>query len=219
MARPIHNTVNNLLTRSLVKLIKADFFTEHEETRISTNIDGDVLPSMHIVEGSQKPQAWTKFPDAAIVFGAADEPQVPTAVFEVEFTEAYDDLQNDAAQWLKSLPSVQLVVMIDIREDVKTLRKIRSKETVLNRLHDLVKQFGNWTSDDEHDSGSESDRSTPDLYSRINDSTCSADFVGPLSAHLELWERSDGAPRLRQPAIVSSPLFLNPLLFPLLSLH
>lgn len=26
MARPIHNAVNNLLTRSLVKLIKADFF-------------------------------------------------------------------------------------------------------------------------------------------------------------------------------------------------
>jgi hypothetical protein len=84
----------------------------------------------HERQKTKKLQAWTKYPDAVILFDPKSQ-QLPSVVFEVGFTQDYDGLASDAGQYLeKSGGVVRLVILINVIEDVQTRRaRQKFKET------------------------------------------------------------------------------------------
>jgi hypothetical protein len=131
---------------------------------------------------------------------------LPSFVFEVGFTESYSDLVSDAAQWLqKSSGEVRLVILVNIEENVQSRRvKQRSSET-RKRIRELITEFGNTKAKDreEIDHGDSDVESDSELYKDIRSKIVVEDWVGPITATLEVRHLVDNTPELRQPPIVS----------------
>jgi hypothetical protein len=115
-------------------------------------------------------QVWTKFPDATIPFGDPESKPSPSVVFEVRFTESYDDLVNNARQWLqKSGGEVRLVILVNIEEDVRSQRAKQKSGETRKRIRELTIKFGTAKAEDRErighrDSDVESDA---ELYNDI----------------------------------------------------
>src|SRR5438046_1651411 len=144
MARPVHDSVSRLVDDFLVEAVVTGFITPKERKYIS-NSNTSVRLARSGFRGNQntkKLQAWTKFPDAVILFGDPDSKPLPSVVFEVGFTESYTDLVSNAAQWLeKSGGKVRLVVLVNIKEDVQSRRARQRSEEAQRRTRELVTQF------------------------------------------------------------------------------
>jgi hypothetical protein len=81
-------------------------------------MQGIMLSRAQIHISGKKRQAWTKFPDAIILFREPGGRSFPRVVFEVGFSESYDDLRNDVFQWLeRSGGHIKLAVLVKIEED------------------------------------------------------------------------------------------------------
>lgn len=137
----------------------------------------------------------------------------PTVIFEVGVSEPYSDLQSDMYQWLTKSSDVQLVVLVDIKEDHK-MRKTRwETPECKQRVNELLRDFGNAEGNAKHgrdesvaeDSPDEDARSNEDLYKSIKQAIEVDDWVGPIEVHVELWETGDQGPQKRGNRIVSRP--------------
>jgi len=208
MARPLHDTVSLLVSKFLLEAVKTGFITPEEQQYICCGNTSVLLvgSGFHANQNMKKLQAWTKFPDAAILFEDEESEPLASVVFEAGFTESYDDLVSDAAQWLqKSCGEVKLVILVNIEEDIRRQRIGQRSSEVRKRIRELTIKFENAKAKDREgidheDSDVESDE---ELYKDARSATVVEDWVGPISAALEVWYVIDDTPKLRQPPIVS----------------
>jgi hypothetical protein len=208
MARPLHDAVSLLVPKFLVEAIRTGFITPKEEQYINCGNTGVLLARSGFFanQNTKKLQAWTKFPDAAILFGDEESEPLPSVVFEAGFTESYDDLISDAAQWLqKSCGKVRLVILVNIEEDVRSRRARERSSEARKRIRELTIKFGNAKGKDREgiDHGDSDVESDEELYDDLRSTIVVEDWVGPISATLEVWHMVDDTPKLRQPPIAS----------------
>ncbi|KAI9376111.1 hypothetical protein BJX61DRAFT_460647 [Aspergillus egyptiacus] len=203
MSRPLHDAATMLASTFMTSAAVARFIPSQFERKITLSIKGYLMArTCEPQAGSSKVQAWTKYPDLSIVFRADDQP-LPVVIFETGFTERYADLANDAAQWLlRSGGKVRLVVLIDIREDSNSRLLLKKDPAARGRLRHLVRSFGSDFARAKHDihdpSDDASDTSDPEIYDSIRASIVVSDWVGEISAEMELWELRDGVPVIRE---------------------
>lgn len=200
MSRPLHDAVSLLVSRFLLKAFTTGFVTASEQDNVSCGTTGVTLSRTVITAAGTKPQAWTKYPDAVILYGPPDSTPIPSVIFEVGFSESYKDLLNDAQQWLeRSGGKVQLVVLIDINEDIKTRKSRQNTKEAKQRLKNLLISFG--TTIARENEGIELDvcetESNPDTYDEIESQIFAEDWVGPIEATLEQWTIENNSLRLR----------------------
>ena len=200
MARPVHDAVLSLVSNFLLlPAVETGFITLEERKHISCSVGGILLAGkiLHTNQNRKKLHAWTKYPDTAILFGEPGSDQVPSVVFEVGFTESYNDLVSDAKQWLqKSGGEVRLVILVNIEEDEKIRRAKQKSSAARKRTRQLLIKFGTAYEDPDVESDEE-------MYDDIRSRIVVEDWVGPLSATLEVWHMVNDTPTLRQPPIVS----------------
>lgn len=211
---PLHQAVLNFVVRTLHRALRDGIFTHHESDRVSSSNDSVTIKTTSNVPEGTKPLAFSKYADANIVFGLPPEPQIPSVVFEVGLSENRDDLQIDASQWLMHTGNLtHLVVVIDVKEDRKALASALKSAETKERRRALLKQYGNDKALNDNDfSGEEDDdynsaqvpAGQEMVYAAIADDIFLDDWVGPVSATIELWERGENGPRLRDGLIVSS---------------
>ena len=209
-SRPIHDAVLRLVSEFVARAGEASFFAPDEKECIGVGNTGVMLTRSHFSSksGKKKPQAWTKYPDAVILF---DDPNskkdLPSVVFEVGFSESYPDLLSDAQQWLhKSSGKIRVVVLVDIVEDTKTLQTLQMSKRAQSRIRRLLTQFGTASAKaregvDHEGPDPESDQ---EQYDNIEAQIVVEDWVGPISASLEVWHTVDNKPKMRGERIVSS---------------
>ena len=208
IARPLHDAVSLLVSRFLPDAVQTGFITSEEQQYICCGTTGVLLARSGFFnnQNTKKLQAWTKFPDAAILFGDEESEPLPSVVFEAGFTESYDDLVSDAAQWLqKSRGKVRLVILVNIEEDVRSRRARQRSSEARKRIHELLVKFGNTKAKDQKriHHGDSDVESNEGFYDDIRSTIVVEDWVGPISATLEVWHMVDDTPKLRQPPIVS----------------
>jgi hypothetical protein len=159
----------------------------------------------------KKTPGYNKTPDLAIYFKKPRE-RLLTVVFEVGFAETYADLLGDAKQWLvRKSDEVNIAVIIDIKEDKQALLKVEMTPESQERLRRLVTEFGNEEARlrDGIDSQPDVD-SDNEMYRDIKSIINVDDWVGSLSASLQIWELNGQTPQQRGPTYVclKSPLDL-----------
>jgi len=71
MSRPVHDAVSLLVSNFLLEAVETGFITPKELQYISCGNTGVLLArsGFHTNQNTKKLQAWTKFPDAVILFG------------------------------------------------------------------------------------------------------------------------------------------------------
>ena len=230
MARPVHDAISPLVGDFLIEAAATGFITPEERKYIHHGNAGVRLAKIRFDtnQKTKKRQAWTKFPDATIAFGAERSIKLKSVVFEVGFSENYTDLVSDAKQGLeRSGGKIRLVILVNIEEDKKSLKARLNSNEAKTRIRDLVARFGNAEGkrregidevsevepdvepdvefDGQPDADSDAD-SDADLYDEIEAAVMTEDWVGPIGATLEVWHKIDGTPKRRQPPIVK-PLY------------
>lgn len=212
---PLHQAVWNFVVRLLNRAHRTGFFTEHEGERVSSSHDPFTLETTTDVPEGTKPLAFDKYADANIVFGLLPDSQVPSVVFEVGLSESLDDLRIDASHWLLHTEGMtRLVIVIDIKEDKKALAFVRKSQKGQERRMELLRKYGNDKARNDNDFSGEDDDDDGDsarvpadqkkVYAAIAENILLDDWVGPVAATIELWERGKNGPRLRDGPIVSS---------------
>lgn len=207
MARPVHDAISHLVSNFKVDAFKTGFTTPEESESIVCGNTSVLLArsKFHESRKTKKLQAWTKFPDAAILFVDPESGQLPSVVFEVGFTESYADLVSDAAQWLeKSGGDVRLVVLVNVEEDIQSRKASQKSKESQRRTLELLSKFGNnKAKGQEEGSDVETDaESDAEMYKSIKSTIVVEDWIGPIKTTLEVWHMINGSPRLRQPPIV-----------------
>jgi hypothetical protein len=209
MARPLHDTIQLLVSNFLLlEAVETGFITLKERQHIYCSNGGVLLSrsGFHTNQNRKKLQAWTKFPDTAILFGDPESEPLPSVVFEAGFTESYDDLVSEAAQWLqKSRGKVRLVILVNIEEDVQSRKARQRSSEARKRKHEFLVKFGNAKAKDREgiDHGDSDVESDEEFYDNARSTIVVEDWVGPISATLEVWHMVNDTPKLRQPPIVS----------------
>jgi len=226
IARPVHDAISHFVGDFKIEAAITGFITPEERKYIHRSNAGVLLAKIRFDtnQKTKKRQAWTKFPDATIEFGAESSMKLQSVVFEVGFSENYTDLVSDAKQWLeRSRGKTRLVILVNIEEDKKSRKARLNSNEAKTRIRDLVARFGNVEGkrregidevsdvepdvefDGQPDADSDAD-SDADLYDEIEAAIMTEDWVGPISATLEVWHKIDGTPKRRQPPIVK-PLY------------
>jgi hypothetical protein len=145
MARPLHDSVIRFASQFLTGSILNNFLTFQESEMIQLSTGQQILAGK-VGDTKKKAEAWTKFPDASYIFQHPDPTtyDTPTVIFEVGFTESYEDLLSDMRQWItKSQGSVQLVILVNIKEDVKQLKNRKKLRQRISRVRSLLHDYGN----------------------------------------------------------------------------
>ncbi|GAM34881.1 hypothetical protein TCE0_015r02757 [Talaromyces pinophilus] len=215
MGSPVHSSFCLALSYSLLHNIKADFFLERLQKRLNI---GTIQTSMDDFDDDQPAQrpaqkkapAVRKNPDSAIIYRSLRGGQSITVIVEVGFSESYQDLLRDAEQWLlKGNEDVNLVILVDIKEDRVILKKTTSALDSRTRLKKLVAAFGNDEAKRRHNNNGDNDTnddvsgptvtklSPKDWKSAVESQLNIDDWVGPLSAFLEFWELKNGRCEIR----------------------
>jgi hypothetical protein len=189
MARPLHDSIQLVASRFIYKALQDKFLSLEEALNIQMSTKGQLLsghcPDPEYVPGLQvqrkKRRAWFKYPDAAYVF--TDQKtfkSTPTIIFEVGFSEPYQDLLAGVNDWIVYTDTVQLVVILDIVEDVK-LRNLYQKSNVSSsRVEKLLKAFCNSQAKAAHEMDDRDD--DPDSDSEMY--TLIGPQFGPMRANL-----------------------------------
>lgn len=139
---------------------------------------------------------------SAYIFG---QMPINRVVIEVGFSEAYEDLVDDVCGWLQRSSKLSITILINIKEDLRTLHSTQSSEDFGAQASMLLDRWGNSLGHDVYvEEPFEDKESTESMYDSIDASIVDTDWVGPLSASVEIWSRtSDGTPRCREGPIVS----------------
>ncbi|KAJ9214273.1 hypothetical protein DTO166G4_4118 [Paecilomyces variotii] len=202
MARPVHDAIVTFASEFLSDAIVTGFIPPELRKRVVVSTCGQIMTRMRDIGSGSKLQGWTKYPDISIAF--RDEQLVPMIVFETGFAEQYEDLRNDAYQWLlRSGGKVRLVVLVDINEDKRVLQSCQESQDARQRLRKLVRDYGNDFVKNKHGIKSYDDTDTSDaeLYDNIRAHIIPSDWMGPITARLELWEIQGSTPALRETAV------------------
>ncbi|KAA8894635.1 hypothetical protein FN846DRAFT_912676 [Sphaerosporella brunnea] len=128
-------------------------------------------------------------------------------VFEVGFAESYEELVEDAFQWLLMEPGVQLVVLIKVHEDRTSCTSTPESQ---QRIEEYIWRFGNRRartllkakpefagrdiSVREEPLGPPCDSDSDMIYDEIVETARPDDWVGPMSAFVEFWRLREGKP-------------------------
>ncbi|KAL4921328.1 hypothetical protein BDW62DRAFT_174473 [Aspergillus aurantiobrunneus] len=215
MSRPLHDTVTSLFSAFMASAVSSNFIPHQLRNKILINPHGSIMMRSRELQSGSKVESWTKYPDLAITYRG--EHRTPVVVCESGFSESYDDLKNEAVQWLvRSGGQVQLVLLVDIKEDGKGKVSCQKTPAAQQRLRQLIRTFGTHhvkTMAGFHgsDSGSssstanvselgdddDSDTSDPDMYNAVRNGIMVSDWVGPLTVTAELWELRGGVPAVR----------------------
>jgi hypothetical protein len=186
VARPVHGAIYRFVDRFLVAARETGFMTKEERECIGLSDDGELLAGklFHAELKTKKLHAWTKFPDAIITFGDIDSEPRPSIIFEVGFTERYDDLVSDAWQWLtKSKGKVRLVVLVDVKEDIQSRTARKKSNKARRRIKALMKRFGNAQAKDRSGIDYDADATSDDeMYENLKSAIAVEDWVGPIQA-------------------------------------
>ncbi|KAE8369754.1 hypothetical protein BDV27DRAFT_152833 [Aspergillus caelatus] len=212
MPRPIHGTVTDLVSQFLMKAVRTNFITEDEQGCISSSTEGILLSRTQTHTPGKKHQGWIKYPEITILFRELDGRSLPRVVFEVGFNESYDDLQNDARQWLiRSRGLVRLVLLVRIDEDVRQLQVYRNTSCFRSRVNELVAKYGNDLGKIRAGIECEgSEDSDAEMYEDIGSKIRATDWVGRITVSLEVWEMHNHIPTLREPPIAVFPAPASP---------
>ncbi|PTU17459.1 hypothetical protein P175DRAFT_0535790 [Aspergillus ochraceoroseus IBT 24754] len=175
------------------------------------------LPRKFIESWKKKP-AWEKVSDAAFTFTDPESnDEIIGVVFEAGFSENYEDLLSDMRQWLlRSDDDLQLVIIVNIQEDRKSLEKNKSHNDAKDRIASLLQECGSEKGKDDHSdilhwlsattgrpAGTEEQstfddsESDAELYTAVKGKLDCNDWVGPLTVELEYWELKDSRPQRR----------------------
>jgi hypothetical protein len=210
MSRPLHDAMSDLISQFLVNAAVTNFLRPDEYKFLSVTTEGVMLARiLRRPSGGTMPRAWTKYPDCTILFGQPSKTHIPRIVFEIGFAETYADLQHDARQWLKrSNNGIKLVVIVDIKDE-RQLNSRKATARFQSHFRGLVLQYGTHLA--KHKMGIMSDQTESDemlenyeTYDKVKSEITTSDWVGPITARLEVWEIGhDGKPSLREPPIVS----------------
>ncbi|KAL2815609.1 hypothetical protein BDW59DRAFT_166756 [Aspergillus cavernicola] len=208
MPRPLHDAIVALVGRFLMK---GCFVTVEEFDCLSMWTREQQMADTFAQGGV----SWTKYPDALLMFGERpDAFKIPRIVFEVGFTETYDDLLNDMRQWFENAVSpVAVVVLVKIEEDLRELRKHRRSDGVRSEPRRLLIDYGDELAHSKHGIELDCDFSgspIPGLRNIPMSDITVGDWVGPLKIFLELWEMDGTEPVLREPRIDILPATANP---------
>lgn len=133
---------------------------------------------------------------------------VPRIVLEAGFTETPEELAIDVEQWLKGTKSVQLVFVVKISESSPTDENSPGRT---ERIGDLKNRFGcgkttvsgSFDKDEGAYIGSQSSDDSEEAQDGIAKELVVDDWVGPLTAYCEVWERFGGGYRRRGRRTVS----------------
>jgi hypothetical protein len=122
-------------------------------------------------------------------------------------------LLGDTRDWLLyTRGQVRLVVLLEIQEDLSLKRAYQKTKQSKERVKKLLMKYGNDKGRKHLDMAEDyfceenSDPTLPsdtDLYDSIEDQIISEDWVGPITAHLELWEAGPEGPCQRGNRLVS----------------
>lgn len=160
----------------------------------------------------RKIPARDKTPDLAIYFRTPSGKKLLTVAFEVGFSETYEDLLSDAKQWLvKKSNQVNIAIIINIKEDKAARHQVQKTPKSQKRLRELLIEFGSEEARLRDGIDSQPDvNSSDELFSEIESNINVDDWIGPLTASLEIWELNGQTPKKRDPTYVclKSPLCL-----------
>lgn len=210
MGNPIHGAFASFLTK-FVFVEMRDVFTDEELSHVSVKVDGEgkILRSSRIDSTTDKKvSSRCKQPDLAFSFDNGID-DLWVVIVEAGFTENYEDLVSDAKQWLVECEDVNIVVIIDIKEK----KAAGNSQESIDRKRMLVTKYGN---DEAHNRDNIEDDQRPPLDSDSDTESVSnrdilkqiklevdvQDWVGPLTAKLEIWEVVEGTPQKRGRAFV-----------------
>lgn len=194
MPKAVHNALEGFLFKVMTRLRCQNVITEAEEDQLEFGFGTDInlLYRDTTAQLGRKAPATAKQPDASISLFSGVGSQVPRVVFEVGFSQSYDQVFNDVRQWLeRSEGAIPVAILIFIEE------------------HPIASPSDDNTDDDDNAQHSDdSEASNMSLYRRLS-SSCDVDqYVGPISAFAELFRISpagvyrDGA-RTVSPSLVS----------------
>ena len=196
MPTPVHNIITSFLHYSMTEWVGSGFLTADVYKHIQF-----MPPASKLPRGQRR--VWKKESDCLLGFGVFGQKLIPRVAIEVGFSQPYGDLISDVCAWLRRERRLSIVILVNIDEDLRVLREIQSSEGFQHRARGLLSLYGNtagqgnnWISVEESDARSESDQT---LYDSIDRSITDSDWVGPLTATLEIWCRSgDGVPIRRE---------------------
>ncbi|PKX98636.1 uncharacterized protein P174DRAFT_416361 [Aspergillus novofumigatus IBT 16806] len=212
MPSPLHNALSECMALSLAKA-NVTVLTPDEIMRILILAKNRHLSRSPTLSPGKKPVAWIKEPDFTICFKELGHKAVIRVVFEIGFTESYSDLLRDASQWLlRSGGEVKLAIIIKIDEDKRQLHCRQRTEEFTSGLSDLISKYGDAESRHCHNIEAKGPvlESSYHLYEAIQSEITASDWVGQISAYLEMWEMNGGRPALRGSRIDILPTPSNP---------
>jgi hypothetical protein len=186
---PLHDAVSNLVTRFLMDAVATGFIRDDERKCISSGAKGIILSKAQIHISGKKHQAWTKFPDTTILFQEPGGRSFPRVVFEAGFSESHDDLRNDVFQWLEcSGGRIKLAVLVNIEEDACLRRRAHQQTSQFKfRAENLISKYGNDLAKNRAGIKPENpEESDADLYEDIRFEIMTTDWIGPITASLEV---------------------------------
>lgn len=173
MPKAAHNALEGFLTKTLIRLRCQNALTEAEEDELELNFGTAInLPYRDTTARvGRKPPATAKQPDAAITLMTGIDSLFPRVVFEVGFSQTYDELFDDVRQWLeRSEGAIPVAILIYIEE-----HPIESAPD------------GNTTDDESTLHSDDSEASDVALYRRLR-ASCDVDrYVGLISAFAEVF--------------------------------
>ncbi|GIJ83430.1 hypothetical protein Asppvi_002250 [Aspergillus pseudoviridinutans] len=212
MPSPLHSALDECIARSLTEAYLT--VLTPDEARCILPLDKSrLLCRAPTLSPGKKPFAWTKDPDFTICFKESGHDAVLRVVFEVGFTEAYADLLRDASQWLlRSGDEVKLAIIIKVDEDQRQLHCRRRTEEFTSSLSNLISKYGDAESRHCHNIKANGAVLEPTyhLYEAIKSEITASDWVGQISAYMEMWEMNGGRPALRGSRIDILPTPSNP---------
>lgn len=174
MPKAAHDELEDFLRKSMTRFVLRNITTEAEDDQLHVGSSTDIkLPyRATTAQVGRKAPAFAKQPDAFIRLKDNGESVFPRVIFEVGFSQTYEEVMDDGRQWLvRSEGEIPLVVLIFIEE-----HPIPARPAVAD-----VDMDGN---DQNSDDSADSDVA---MYRRLRLSCNVDDHVGPLSAFAELF--------------------------------
>lgn len=211
MPHDLHDAIQLFMSGEMLKQFPTIFSSPKQSSHLMLGSLRQLL-GKRVPRLGKKYRRWKKYPDVALFYHSEETMEdLCRIVFETGLTESYEDLADDARQWLTSTHGeVQLVVIIKITEDLAGLNQHKKGLMFQKEVRRLVAKYGNEQSAAEH--GIQLNRvviedefPTPDFAKEIKTS----DWFGSITAFMELWELHNGMPRRRPNSRVVSDRILT----------
>ncbi|KAF8539866.1 hypothetical protein BDD12DRAFT_923085, partial [Trichophaea hybrida] len=152
MARPVHSSVEQFVFEMFGDMQYNRWFLDSEKKLVPTASLPVMLPTCQYRDRQGKKgtkmAAWSKTPDAAFIVCPIWGKLKMAIVFEVGFSEVYEDLSRDAQQWLIKGNSfgVNMVVLFLIEEDMagryNRLQEIEHNGILKTLMDEFSKSLG-----------------------------------------------------------------------------